>query len=112
MTRFIAIVLTIGMVDQNVHNNFILDFSKTLGSPQLNLLLFLMKLPYFFFDIALAFVLMALFKSESEKKWAFVLWMFNPVNLYATYMVGQFDIIPTFLTVAALYLALKKTSLL
>ncbi|KKP52655.1 MAG: hypothetical protein UR44_C0001G0097 [Candidatus Woesebacteria bacterium GW2011_GWB1_33_38] len=68
-----ASLLTTWMVDQNVHNNFILDFSKTLGSPQLNLLLFLMKLPYFFFDIALAFVLMGLFKTEKEKKWAFAL---------------------------------------
>src|SRR3989344_4761509 len=107
-----ASLLTTWVVNPVIHEDFVLNFSSTLGNFQLNLLLFLLKLPYFFFDIALAFLLMALFKSESEKKWAFVLWMFNPVNLYATYMVGQFDIIPTFLTVAALYLALKKTSLL
>ena len=34
--------------------------------------------------------------------------MFNPVNLYATYMMGQFDVIPTFFTIAALYLAVRR----
>ncbi|MEK7100351.1 MAG: glycosyltransferase family 87 protein [Patescibacteria group bacterium] len=101
-------LLTTWIVDQTVHDNFVLDFKSTLGNPQLNLLLFLLKLPYFFFDIAIAYLLMSLFKSESEKKWAFALWIFNPVNLYATYMIGQFDVIPTFLSVAALYFAVKK----
>ena len=101
-------LLTTWMVDQTVHDNFVLDFKSTLGNPQLNLLLFLLKLPYFFFDIAIAYLLMSLFKSESEKKWAFALWIFNPVNLYATYMIGQFDVIPTFLSVAALYFVVKK----
>ena len=101
-------LLTTWIVDQTVHDNFVLDFKSTLGNPQLNLLLFLLKFPYFFFDIAIAYLLMSLFKSESEKKWAFALWTFNPVNLYATYMIGQFDVIPTFLSVAALYFVVKK----
>ena len=91
-----ASLLTTWIVDQTVHDNFVLNFSSTLGNPQLNLLLLLLKLPYFFFDIAIAYLLMGIFKEEKTKKWAFALWMFNPVNLYATYMVGQFDIIPTF----------------
>ncbi|KKP39472.1 MAG: hypothetical protein UR29_C0006G0001, partial [Candidatus Woesebacteria bacterium GW2011_GWC2_33_12] len=68
-----ASLLTTWIVDPVIHNNFVLNFSSTLGNPQLNLLLLLMKLPYFFFDIALAFVLMGLFKTEKEKKWAFAL---------------------------------------
>jgi hypothetical protein len=107
-----ASLLTTWVVDSTVHDNFVLDFPKTLGNPQLNLLLLLMKLPYFFFDIAIAFMLMSIFKTEKEKKWAFGLWIFNPVSLYATYMVGQFDVIPTFLTVAALLLALRKSTLI
>lgn len=100
-------VLTTWVVDPLVHQNFILKFESTLGNIQLNLLLLLLKLPYFFFDIAIAFVLMNLFKTEKEKLWIFALWMFNPINLYATYMIGQFDIIPTFLTVLAVYLTSK-----
>lgn len=99
--------LTTWMVNPDIHNNFILNFPSTLGNIQLNLLLLLLKLPYFVFDIATAYLLMGLFKDKKRKIWAFTLWIFNPVNLYATYMLGQFDIIPTFLSVAALYLAYK-----
>lgn len=101
-------LLTTWIVDNNVHDNFVLNFKETLGNPGLNLLLLLLKLPYFIFDIALAYLLMSFFKEEKEKKLAFALWIFNPVNLYATYMIGQFDIIPTFLAVAALYFVVKK----
>lgn len=95
------------VIDPVVHENFILDFESTLGNAQLNLLLLLLKLPYFIFDIAIAYLLMSLFKEKKEKLWIFALWIFNPVNLYATYMIGQFDIIPTFLTVLAIYLTTK-----
>jgi hypothetical protein len=101
-------LLTTWMVDPVIHENFILNFESTLGNVQLNLLLLLLKLPYFFFDIAIAYLLMSFFKEKKEKLWVFGLWIFNPVNLYATYMVGQFDIIPTFLTVLAMYLASKE----
>ncbi len=100
--------LTTWVVNPEIHNNFILNFPSTLGSVQLNLLLLLLKLPYFVFDIATAYLLMSFFTDKKKKIWAFGLWMFNPVNLYATYMLGQFDIIPTFLVVAALCLALKN----
>lgn len=103
-------LLTTWIVDSNVHDNFVLSFKETLGNPQLNLLLLLLKLPYFIFDIALAYLLMSFFKEEKEKKLAFALWIFNPITLYATYMIGQFDIIPTFLSVAALYLVVKKNN--
>jgi hypothetical protein len=100
--------LTTPIVDPTIHNNFILDFPSALGHIQLNLLLLLLKLPYLPFDIALAFLLMSLFKDERQKKLVFTLWIFNPVSLYATYMMGQFDIIPTLLTVAALTYVVKK----
>lgn len=103
-----ASLLTTWMVNPEIHNNFIFDFKSTLGNGQLNLLLVLLKLPYFLFDIAAAYLLMAIFKDKKNKLLVFGLWMFNPVNLYSTYMVGQFDIIPTFLTVAAIYFAQKE----
>lgn len=97
--------LTTWMINPEVYNNFLLDFTSTLGNIQLNFLLFLLKLPYFFFDIATAYLLMKFFADKKKKVLVFGLWMFNPVNLYATYMLGQFDIIPVFLSVAALVLA-------
>src|SRR3989304_10234390 len=96
------------MVDPAVHANFVLSFTSTLGNWQLNLLLLLLKLPYFAFDIAIAYLLAALFKTEKEKLLAFCFWIFNPINLYATYMMGQVDIIPAFFSVLCIYLVVKN----
>lgn len=69
--------------------------------------LWLYKLPYLVFDMLLAFLLYKLVDPRKALL-AFGLWMFNPVNLYATYMIGQFDIIPTFFSVLTIYLALRE----
>lgn len=67
----------------------------------------LVKIPYLIFDLTLGFLLLKLFNQKKEATIAFVIWMFNPVALYATYMMGQFDIIPTFFTVLSIYLITK-----
>lgn len=67
----------------------------------------LLKLPYLIFDILLGFLL---YKMAEPKRalLIFAVWMFNPINLYSTYMMGQFDIIPTFFSVLSIYLAVKN----
>lgn len=65
----------------------------------------LLKLPYFIFDLLIGILL---FKLSERKVWALAFWMFNPVSLYATYMMGQFDIIPTFFIILSVYLAVKN----
>ncbi len=67
----------------------------------------LLKLSYMLFDIPLGFLLI---KAVDPKKavLAFSLWMFNPISLYATYMMGQFDIIPTFFTILSFYFIAKN----
>jgi len=70
--------------------------------------LFLYKLPYLFVDIGTAFLLANLFNQNNQKRLAFALWMFNPLALYSTFMVGQLDILPTFFTVLALFFASRK----
>lgn len=67
----------------------------------------LLKLPYFIFDLLIGFIFLKLFESVKDKLLAFTLWMFNPINLYATYMMGQFDIIPTFFIFLSIYSAYK-----
>lgn len=89
-------------------HNFIFNLPSLLGNLQLNYLLLALKLPYLPFDIGIAFLLFKFFKDPKNKFMAFTIWMFNPVNLYSTYMMGQFDVIPTFLAIAALYLAVKR----
>lgn len=73
-----------------------------------NLQLLLLKLPYLLFDVSIGLLLLRLFKSERDSKVAFLFWIFNPINLYATYMMGQFDIIPTFFLVLSIYFASKS----
>jgi len=84
------------------------NLSQAYQHPLLFRYLFLFKLPYLFFDFGVAFLLMALFRKESEKKAAFLLWLFNPLAFYTTFMIGQFDILPVFWVVLSLYLLLKK----
>lgn len=67
----------------------------------------LVKIPYLVFDLTTGFLLFKLFTQRKEAILAFGLWMFNPVSLYATYMMGQFDIIPTFFTVLSIYFVTK-----
>lgn len=73
-----------------------------------NIQLLFIKLPYLIFDLLLGFILMKLFDSTKKSVLAFTLWMFNPINLYATYMMGQFDIIPTFFTILSIYFIVKN----
>lgn len=67
----------------------------------------LLKLGYLIFDVLLGFLLYRLVDPKKAIS-AFSIWMFNPVSLYATYMMGQFDIIPTFFSVLCLYLVVKN----
>lgn len=65
------------------------------------------KIPYLIFDLLIGFLFLRLFTSQRDKILAFSLWIFNPVSIYATYMMGQFDIIPTFFTVLSIYFVVK-----
>lgn len=66
------------------------------------------KLPYLIFDILVVLILLKLFSTQNSRRLAVILWMFNPISLYATYMMGQFDIIPTFFTFLSFYLISKN----
>lgn len=100
-------IIVKGLVSESVHHAFMYDLTSVLGTWQLSFLLLLLKIPYIFFDIAVAFLLMSFFKSNKKKVLIFALWIFNPVSIYATYMVGQFDIIPTFFVILSLYVINK-----
>lgn len=76
--------------------------------PGVNLQLFLIKLPFLFIDLSMAFFISKLFDDPKKKKWAASLWLFNPVTLYATFSMGTFDIIPATLTVLALLFTKRK----
>lgn len=69
--------------------------------------MFILKIPYLILDISLAFLLLKIFKSSK----IFYFWLFNPISIYLIYILGNFDILPTFLTVLSFYL-LKKEKIL
>lgn len=93
---------------QNIVNGFLIENARVFGNPLFNLHLLLLKIPYLLFDLLGAYFFVRLFNSQREKWLALVLWLFNPVSLYATYMMGQFDLVPMFFTVLALYFVNKK----
>lgn len=97
--------------DVDFHNNFLFDFKDTLGDFRLNLHLILLKIPYLPFDFVTALLLYKLFTVRRQKILAFTLWIFNPWVLYSTYMMGQFDVIPTAFVMMALYILNKEADL-
>jgi uncharacterized membrane protein len=60
-----------------------------------------LKLPYVLLDFLIALLLL---KLSADNRRLLALWLFNPLSLYAVYMLGQFDILPAALTVMALVL--------
>ncbi len=94
--------------DSQLLKDFALDYTKPLGDIKLNFHLLALKLPYLFFDLGIAFLLSGLFSEQRKRLLAFIFWLFNPLTFYASYMMGQFDVIPTFFTVLALYLAKRR----
>jgi hypothetical protein len=65
----------------------------------------LLKIPYIILDLGIAVLLFKFLEKERTKIRLSVLsfWLFNPLTLYAVYMLSQFDILAVFSTVAALY---------
>lgn len=96
------------IVGEGFVNKFLFDFTSTIGSWQLFAHLFLLRLPYLPFDIFGAFIFAKFFKTEKSKILAFILWLFNPINLYATYLIGQFDIIPAFFILSSVYIVTRR----
>lgn len=100
--------LTTPLVGSDFIDLFLFNIKEILGTSQLVWHVLLLKLPYLIFDLPVAWLLASLFKTTRMKLLSFSLWMFNPINLYATYMVGQFDVIPTFFVVAALAIVMHR----
>lgn len=95
------------LYDFSFNNLFLLDMGATYRMVTLFKTLFLLKLPYLLFDFLLAFLLYQIF-TKKKGETAFKLWMVNPLTLYTTFAIGQIDIFPTLMIVAALFLALRN----
>lgn len=89
-------------------NQFILDAPSNYGNFQFGLHLLIIKIPYLIFDLLVGLVLYKIFDSKKKAMAALILWLFNPVNLYVTYMMADFDVIPAFFTVLSIYFIAKN----
>lgn len=85
-----------------VRERFIFDVKNSFGDWRVNLHLFLLKLVYVPFDVGIALILWKM-TEKKYKLWVLGLWLLNPVVIFGIYMMGQFDVIPAFLTMFAVY---------
>lgn len=84
-------------------NNWLLDASaESVNKIGTFRYLLILKLPYLIFDLMVAFLLIKFFNSDSQKKRAFVLWLFNPFSLVIIYLFSNLDIIPVLLSLISL----------
>lgn len=99
--------LLTNLTPPSIHQDFLFNTKNVLGNFSLSLHLLLLKLPYFIFDLGCAYLLYKFFDNLKTKLLAYSLWIFNPLTLYATFMMGQYDIIATFFVILSLYIVKK-----
>jgi hypothetical protein len=74
-------------------------------TPGINVFVSILKLPFLAADLVIAFVLPRFFGNPRQAYLALLLWWFNPISIYISYLVGQFDVIATaFLLLTFYYL--------
>lgn len=77
-------------------------------SPFLFRYLFSLKIIYLIFEILTGFLIYKLLKDSNQQKLALSFWFLNPINLYAISAIGQFDIIPSFLSLLSYFFLIRK----
>lgn len=70
--------------------------------------LFAMKLPLVGLHVLTGVFLSRLVMGETKRLKVLAIWFFNPVSIYVVGLMGQFDVLPVFLTVLALLGVSKK----
>ncbi|KKR67233.1 MAG: hypothetical protein UU09_C0035G0007 [Microgenomates group bacterium GW2011_GWA2_40_6] len=71
--------------------------------------LFWVKFHYLIWHLLSAWVFSKLF-DKKRFEW-FLIWLINPVAIFVSFVQGQYEIIPTFFTILAIYLFFKKKHL-
>ena len=90
-------------------NTLILYFDHVRPDPNLPWLLYLLKFPYLVADAAGLIILLKLVDPR-RRLMAAALWIFNPVTIYSSYMLAQFDIYIAVFLLLALLLAARGRS--
>lgn len=95
------------LVSPGMEKVFLSEHHQLFGQSQLMLYLLYTKLPLIIFDLGLAILLVSLVAPQTKGK-VLKLWIFNPMTLWATAAIGQFDVYPTFFMILALSFVLKS----
>lgn len=72
------------------------DYYLFLQDPHIYRYLFFFKLPYLVFDLGVAGLIWRFIDQVQARRLALLLWLFNPLTLYATYVFGRFEVIAIF----------------
>lgn len=87
---------------------FVNNMERVYGDPGLPGLLFLLKTPFLIFDIVGLLLIGQLFTDPKRRFWSQMIWLFNPVTIYVSYMIGQSDLFIAVFILAALVLSAKE----
>lgn len=67
-------------------------------------MIFLMKIPYLLFDIAICIVFLHMFQKEVDTGVrVFIFWILNPIVIFTVYIFGRFEVIPIFFLLLCIY---------
>lgn len=87
---------------------FVNNMESAYGDPGLPGLLFLLKTPFLIFDLVGLLLIGQLFTTPKRIFWSQMIWLFNPVTIYVSYMMGQSDLFIAVFILAALVLSQKN----
>ncbi len=86
---------------QSVSN--LVDYGFFLNDPNIYKHLFFFKLPYLLFDIATALLIWKFVDNPQHRKIALLIWLFNPLTIFSTYIFGRFEVISLFFLAASAF---------
>lgn len=90
------------------YQNWLSDWSEEgFVSGQVFRTMFILKIPYLLADLLIGLLLIKLLEEKFREK-ALLIWFFNPLTLYIIYGLSNFDVIPTALTLLAVFYFRKK----
>jgi len=91
-----------------LYETLIVDMSRIVDQALFSPLLYLLKGPFLVFDFLGLWLIGKLFRNKKDAFLARIFWLFNPVTIYASYMVSQFDIMIAVAILGSLVLFQQK----
>lgn len=70
--------------------------------------IFLLKVPYLFFDFIILFIGAKFFNTYRQKIYFYLIWALNPLVLYSVYAWGRYEVVPILFVFLSLFLLKKK----